>query len=222
MGLKEKLRTNKLIYPFIYKIIMWIANTKKKIHGRNNKIINLIASYNVKFHIDGNNNLIQVGDGSKLSNLKLVIIGDNNKLLIGECSDIKGGVLWISGNNCLLKIGNFVSIEECKCAVAENNSCIIIGNNCLFSYGIDIKTSDSHSIIDIETKKRINPASNIEIKDRVWIGSNATILKGVTIGENAIIGTSSVVTKDVPSNSVVGGNPAKILKKNVTWDYKII
>ncbi|EOB2211040.1 DapH/DapD/GlmU-related protein [Campylobacter upsaliensis] len=50
------------------------------------------------------------------------------------------------------------------------------------------------------------------IKDRVWIGINATICPGVTIGENAIIATGSVVTKDVPPNVIVGGNPAKILK----------
>lgn len=52
----------------------------------------------------------------------------------------------------------------------------------------------------------------IVIKDRVWIGINATICPGVTIGENAIIATGSVVTKDVPPNVIVGGNPAKILK----------
>ena len=53
----------------------------------------------------------------------------------------------------------------------------------------------------------------IVIKDRVWIGINATICPGVTIGENSIIAAGSVVTKDVPPNVIVGGNPAKILKK---------
>ena len=52
----------------------------------------------------------------------------------------------------------------------------------------------------------------IVIKDRVWIGINATICPGVTIGENSIIAAGSVVTKDVPPNVIVGGNPAKILK----------
>ncbi|EOG9652877.1 sugar O-acetyltransferase [Campylobacter upsaliensis] len=53
----------------------------------------------------------------------------------------------------------------------------------------------------------------IVIKDRVWIGINATICPGVTIGENSIIAAGSVVTKDVSPNVIVGGNPAKILKK---------
>ncbi|EAJ2282061.1 sugar O-acetyltransferase [Campylobacter upsaliensis] len=52
----------------------------------------------------------------------------------------------------------------------------------------------------------------IVIKDRVWIGINATICPGVTIGENSVVAAGSVVTKDVPPNVIVGGNPAKILK----------
>lgn len=53
----------------------------------------------------------------------------------------------------------------------------------------------------------------IHIEKRVWIGVAATILPGVRIGENSIIGANAVVTKDVPSNTIVGGNPARILKK---------
>lgn len=53
----------------------------------------------------------------------------------------------------------------------------------------------------------------IHIKKNAWIGANATILQGITIGENAVVAAGSVVTKDVPDNVVVGGIPAKIIKK---------
>ena len=46
----------------------------------------------------------------------------------------------------------------------------------------------------------------------VWIGAGATILPGVTVGENAVVATAAVVTKDVPANAIVGGNPAKLIK----------
>ena len=49
--------------------------------------------------------------------------------------------------------------------------------------------------------------------DNVWIGMDATILKGVTIGENSIVAAGSLVTKDVEPNTIVGGNPAKTIKK---------
>ncbi|MDE6660453.1 MAG: sugar O-acetyltransferase [Anaeroplasmataceae bacterium] len=56
-------------------------------------------------------------------------------------------------------------------------------------------------------------AKPIKIGNRVWIGIAATILPGVTIGDNAIVAAGAVVTKDVPSNTVVAGNPAKIIKR---------
>lgn len=55
--------------------------------------------------------------------------------------------------------------------------------------------------------------SPIRIKKHAWIGANAMILPGVTIGENSVVAGSSVVTKDVPDNVVVGGNPAKVIKE---------
>ena len=53
----------------------------------------------------------------------------------------------------------------------------------------------------------------IHIEDRVWIGANATVVPGVTIGENSIVAAGAVVTKDVPPNTIVGGVPAKVLKR---------
>lgn len=53
----------------------------------------------------------------------------------------------------------------------------------------------------------------ITIKRNAWIGAAATILPGVTVGENAIVGANALVTKDVSANTIVGGNPAKVIKK---------
>ena len=194
----------------------------KRISGKGNKLIDLIFTYKVKYNITGNDNTIQLGKDSRLSNLEIVVMGSNNKIIIGDNTEIRGGTLWIEGNNCTLQIGNGVLIVEFKCSVAEDNQQVIIKDRCLFSYKIDIKTSDSHSILDMDTGKRINPPANVVIGEHVWIGSHVTILKGVNIGNDAIIGTGSLVTKDVPPNVVVGGTPAKILKEGVTWDMERI
>ena len=59
----------------------------------------------------------------------------------------------------------------------------------------------------------------ITIGENVWIGCRALILKGVTIGDGAVVAAGAVVTKDVPANCVVAGNPAKIIKENVVWQH---
>lgn len=93
----------------------------------------------------------------------------------------------------------------------------------MFAYDIDLRTGDSHSIIDSATMKRINYAKNIEIEDHVWIASHVSILKGVKILRNSVIATRSVVTKSFNKEGVIiGGAPAKILKENVTWSRKRI
>ena len=62
-----------------------------------------------------------------------------------------------------------------------------------------------------------NVADSIIIEDHVWIGFNSIILKGVVVGNGAIIAAGSVVTKDVPPRTMVGGNPAKIICNDVIW-----
>ena len=55
------------------------------------------------------------------------------------------------------------------------------------------------------------------IEDNVWVGSRALILKGVRVGKGSIVAAGAVVTKDVPQNCIVAGNPAKIVKENISW-----
>lgn len=91
---------------------------------------------------------------------------------------------------------------------------IEIGKRCSISDNVSITDSDSHCI-DGGKDRATAP---IIIGDHVWIGKNAVILKGVTIGNGAVIGAGSIVTKDVPANSVVAGNPAKLIKEINEWE----
>lgn len=89
---------------------------------------------------------------------------------------------------------------------------IRIGDNCFIAPGVHIYTA-THPLNAEERVSGVEYGKPVKIGDNVWIGGNSVINPGVTIGNNVVIASGSVVTKDVPANVVVGGNPAKIIKQ---------
>jgi acetyltransferase-like isoleucine patch superfamily enzyme len=112
-----------------------------------------------------------------------------------------------------IKIGNYCTfLYRFQCNAAES---VVIGDYVLAASNVLITDSD-HVIepcgIPVTRNKRLK-SKPVIIGNNCWIGQNAVILKGVTIGYNCIIGANSVVTKDVETNSVVAGNPARLIKR---------
>lgn len=93
---------------------------------------------------------------------------------------------------------------------------IEIGDQCAIGRNVLIMDFDAHEIT-YENGATNRITAPVTIGKHVWIGAGATILKGVTIGDNAVIGAGSVVTKNVPSNTIVAGNPARIIRENIQW-----
>jgi maltose O-acetyltransferase len=89
---------------------------------------------------------------------------------------------------------------------------VTIGNDAFIGPNVSIYTA-CHSTDVAERNSRREWAESVTIGDNVWIGGSVTILPGVTIGNGVTIGAGSVVTKNVPDNVVVAGNPAKIIKQ---------
>lgn len=191
-----------------------------KVKGQNNQILvrdSIIK--NSTFDIHGDNNTIEVDSQTIIENFTFHIRGSNHKVAIGfNCRFNQGGTIWIEDEGCTLTIGDNTLMIEADISLTEANSSIAIGNDCMFSSDVDIRSGDSHSIIDLSTGERVNQAGNVLIEDHVWIGAHARILKGVTIAENSVVGMGAVVTKDVLSNTIVAGIPAKTVKTNITWD----
>jgi acetyltransferase-like isoleucine patch superfamily enzyme len=88
----------------------------------------------------------------------------------------------------------------------------------MFAYGVDLRSSDGHSILEAGTRTRLNPPADLIVEDHVWIGIQTQVLKGVRIGRDTIVAAHSVVTKSVPSGAIVAGSPARVIREGVTWD----
>lgn len=148
---------------------------------------------------------------------KKIQIGDafvcNNSIKSNSIGLIQPCIFNISNPLSQILIGNNVGISG---STINATTQIIIKDNVLIGSGCLITDTDSHPL---DWRERITnnesaiKSSPIIIENNVFVGARSIILKGVTIGENSIIGAGSVVSKDVPANCIVGGNPAKIIKQ---------
>lgn len=212
---KNSLRRNKLL------------RTLRKAYIRilNSDILNLKATVQNhgygSFHkdIQGNGHLIIIGKMTRLENPVFHIRGKNNSLLIGEnCQIGPDCSFWMEGDNISIKIGDGSTFTRCVHINAqEDNTSVKIGTDCMLSNHITIRTSDSHPIVDMDSKERLNPAKSVEIGNLVWIAPDSKIMKGSIVEDNCIIGSNSMVSRIIPANSLAVGMPARVVKEQVTW-----
>ena len=150
---------------------------------------------------------VQLGKGVKLSNfinLYGCSIGDNTK--IGAFVEIQKNAA--IGKHCKIQSHTFI----CEGVVIEDN--VFVGHSVTFINDKYPRATNPEGGLQTEDDWKVEPTL---IKQGASIGSGATILCNITIGENAIIGAGSVVTKNVPPNSIVAGNPARLVKKVEEW-----
>lgn len=98
---------------------------------------------------------------------------------------------------------NLVILDEATVTFGDN---VFIAPNCGFY-------TAGHPLDARERNKGLEYARSISVGDNVWFGAGVSVLPGVTIGDNCVIGAGSVVTRDIPSDSVAVGNPCKVIKK---------
>lgn len=179
---------------------------------------------NVSITISGNRNRLVVEPDCVLKNVTITITGDGHVCRIGRgCIFEHGADLCMEDRDGHVEIGEQCYFQEIRLATAEPGSSIQIGKDCLFAYDIDIRCSDAHSILDGDSGRRINPAQDVRIAEHVWVAAHCIILKGVSIATNSVVAAGSVVTKSFEDDGIViAGNPARVIKQNITWDAKRI
>lgn len=179
-----------------------------------------------RIFIDGNNNQVTLKNIRLLKNLFINLKGNNKKITIEKSNKIINNlkIVSIRGDEQIVDIGVDFSCGGCEVQMNDGNEKLSIGDGALFSWGIKIRTSDGHSIIDLSTNKAINFPADVTIGKHVWVGEDVKFLKGCTIPDNCVIGSGSIVTKSFAKNcenTIIAGIPAKIVKKNITWDRKM-
>jgi acetyltransferase-like isoleucine patch superfamily enzyme len=110
-----------------------------------------------------------------------------------------------------IEIGDYTFVNQ-RVLFDARGAAVKIGRHCLVGYGVSFLTSRHELISDFRIARPWIESLPITVEDHVWIGANATILPGVTIGKGAIVAAGSVVVKDVAPHTVVGGNPARLIK----------
>jgi acetyltransferase-like isoleucine patch superfamily enzyme len=137
---------------------------------------------------------------SKFINLYGCSIGDHTK--IGAFVEIQKNA--IVGRNCKISSHTFI----CEGVTIEED--VFIGHNVTFINDTYPRATNGGGELQTESDWKVEPTL---VKKGASIGSSVTVLSNVTIGENAIVGAGSVVTKNVPANAIVAGNPARMIRK---------
>ena len=198
------------------------------IEGTDNHVIledqvssHLDAGVHPRIRIAGDGNVVKLGQHASLRGGGFIrILGNGNRVDIGHhCSGPFRIDIQTSG--ALFCIGGHTTAVNMLSTMHEPAK-ILIGKDCQFGARIWITASDMHSVIDLDSRKRINPAADVVVGDHVWFCFDSKVLKGVRIGSGSIIGAGAVVTTDVPENCAVAGNPARVVRENVTWDRKLL
>jgi len=157
--------------------------------------------------------------GRRLKLDGICFIGPHVTLEIGKTARVElGRWSWVGHGTKIRCHEGVVSIgaktvmgQECTISAYQH---ISIGRECVIADRVMLIDFD-HGVVEVERPIREQGIykRDTRIGNNVWIGYGACILRGVKVGDNAIIGTSAVVTKDVPANAVVAGVPAKIIRK---------
>ncbi len=172
---------------------------------------------------------LKLRHGKRLQTDGLCFICPGVKLEIGPAATLKiGRWAWIGHGTKIRVHEGEVSIgaktvmgQECTISSYQH---VEIGRECIVADRVMLIDFD-HGVVEVERPVRLQGIykRDVRVGSNVWIGYGACILRGVTVGHNSVIGTSAVVTHDVPENAVVAGMPARVLRMRdaptqLRWD----
>jgi acetyltransferase-like isoleucine patch superfamily enzyme len=129
----------------------------------------------------------------------------------------KARVRILCGFGCVISISPGTTFTTLAKFILAEETNIFVGADCMFAENVTVSNTDGHPIFDFDGN-RINLGRDIVIGNSVWLGRGCDIMKGSNIGCGAIIGARSVVTGKIDQYSIAAGIPAKVIRKDVTFD----
>ncbi len=173
-----------------------------------------------KIYINGDNNYIRIGRGCVSDKDMHIVIESNCRFDVGEHVRLSMANIYV-GPSSILRIGDRTGFTGLVHLNPVEAKAIEIGTDCSIASGLD---DDERFSLDRHPgyRQRLNPAKPVRVGNHVWIANHATLLKGSVVGDNAIIGAHAVVTGTVPPHCVAAGNPARIVREDVTWRPDLI
>lgn len=204
--------------PFMRYIILFTLGNRLRIRKHNDVYMGGGIYRNCSIYIAGINNILVIKEDVSLYDVSICMYGNNCRLVLNKGMLAREATFWLEDDGSVIEVGeNTKMCGKIHLAAIEGKS-IRIGKNCLFSSDILMQNDDAHSVLNSE-ETRCNPSKNIEIGNHVWCGARSTIWKGAKIADNSIIACCAVVTKEFNQNNVaIGGNPASIIKRDISWD----
>ncbi len=181
----------------------------------------ILSHCSILFH--GSGNVVRFGGGNRLVNCKIDVYGNDCMINIGSNGYFCNDNFRLEDDRTKILVGDNVKMCGAVHMGIVEGTTLTIGNGCLFSSDISITTTDSHSILNLETGQRINPSADVIIGNHVWVGQKAIICKGVRLVDDIVVGRCALVTKSVTQSHVaIAGIPAKVVREGITWDHKRI
>lgn len=173
-----------------------------------------------KIRFSGNNNTVELHEPLGDLRLNISVCNDTKIILM---PGTKRRFLKISGaanRFNTVRIGrDFNTTNTVRIELFNTGGDVTIGDNCLFSWGVNMRVGDGHVIFNKDTHQVLNKNRDIVIGNHVWFGSEVAIAKGTVIPDNSVVGMRSLVAGrfDTP-NVVIAGVPARVVKTGINWD----
>lgn len=154
-----------------------------------------------------------------VTQLRIHLTGNNARFWIGSGNTFNGRVN--IGLDSVISIGDETTALNVK--VVAERSHVHIGQDCMIAGDVIINSAQHHGIIDLKASElKVSPLKEgIDLDDHIWLGLHSNIVGNLHLASGSIVGTSAVVTKSFPANSVIAGNPAEIRRRDVTWSRRV-